>query len=119
MAKTKKIDFEKSKKLFFSIKEVASHFNVNESLLRFWETEFKEIKPRKTEGGSRQYTKEDIEKIELIYSLVKERGMTLEGARQTLKIKKDEETRRLEVLRRLENLKKELTGMRNALDNIK
>lgn len=118
MTKTVKIDFEKSKKLFYSIKEVAQHFDVNESLLRFWETEFKEIKPRKTEGGSRQYTKEDIEKIELIYSLVKGRGLTLEGARQTLKIKKDEETRRLELLHRLEDLKKELTDIKDALDSI-
>ena len=118
MAKTTKIDFGKNKKLYFSIKEVAQHFDVNESLLRFWETEFKEIKPRKTEGGSRQYTKEDIEKIELIYSLVKERGLTLEGARQTLKIKKDEETRRLELLHRLESLKKELIDIKEALDSI-
>lgn len=118
MAKRKKIDFGSSKKLFYSIKEVAAHFDVNESLLRFWESEFKEIKPRKTDGGSRQYTQEDIETIELIYSLVKERGMTLEGARQTLKIKKDEETRRVDVLRRLENLKKELTDLKNALDGV-
>lgn len=116
MTKTVRIDFEKSKKLYYSIKEVASHFGVNESLLRFWETEFKEINPRKTEGGSRQYTKEDIEKIEVIYSLVKDRGMTLEGARQTLKVKKDEETRRLELLHRLEDLKKELSLIKDALD---
>lgn len=118
MAKKNKIDFENSKKLYYSIKEVASHFDVNESLLRFWESEFKEINPRKTDGGNRQYTKEDIEKVQLIYSLVKERGMTLEGARQVLATKKDEETRKLEVLKRLNELKKELIDMRNALDSI-
>jgi DNA-binding transcriptional MerR regulator len=113
-----KIDFSNSKKLYYSIKEVAAHFDVNESLLRFWETEFKEIKPRKTEGGSRQYTREDIDAITLVYHLVKEKGLTLEGARQTLRVKKDEETRRMEILRRLEGIKKELNDLRNELDSI-
>jgi len=112
------IDLENSKKLYFTIKEVASHFNVNESLLRFWETEFKEIKPKKTPGGARQYTREDIQKIELVYSLVREKGMTLEGARQTLKVKKDEETRRLEAIRKLESIKKELNKLREGLDQL-
>jgi Predicted transcriptional regulators len=112
------IDLENSKKLFYSIKEVATHFDVNESLLRFWESEFKEIKPKKTPGGVRQYTREDIEAIELVYSLVKEKGMTLEGARQTLKLKKDEETRRLDIIKRLENIKKELNQLKDGLDNI-
>ena len=102
------IDFDKSNKLYFSIKEVAQHFNVNESLLRFWEEKFEEIKPRKTAGGTRQYTREDIKKIELVFSLVKGRGLTLEGAKQVLKTKKDEETRRIELISRLEKIKKEL-----------
>ncbi|SHF45727.1 MerR family transcriptional regulator [Dysgonomonas macrotermitis] len=110
------IDFENNKKLYYSIKEVAAHFNVNESLLRFWESEFKEIKPRKTSTGIRQYTKEDIDAITLVYSLVKERGLTLEGARQTLKIKKDEETRRLELLNRLEKIKSELNDLKSGFD---
>lgn len=109
------IDFERNKKLYYTIKEVAAHFGVNESLLRFWETEFKEIKPRKTDGGSRQYTKSDIETIELVYYLVREKGLTLEGARQNLKVKKDEETRRMEVLRKLQNIKKELNDLRAEL----
>lgn len=112
------IDFDNNKKLYYSIKEVAAHFNVNESLLRFWETEFKEIKPRKTPGGVRQYTREDIEAISLIYALVKDKGMTLEGARQTLSVRKDEETRRLELLRRLEKIKNELNNLRGGLDNL-
>lgn len=112
------IDFDNNKKLYFSIKEVAAHFGVNESLLRFWETEFKEINPRKTPGGVRQYTRDDIQAIELVYSLVKEKGLTLEGARQTLKLKKDEEQKRLDVIHRLENIKKELNALRDGLDNI-
>lgn len=112
------IDFENSKKLFFNIKEVADHFNLNVATLRFWETEFKEINPKKTPTGVRQYTREDIKEIELIYSLVKEKGMTLEGARQTLKIKKDDETRRLEVIHKLESIKKELNNLRESLNDI-
>lgn len=112
------IDFSNNKKLFFTIKEVATHFGVNESLLRFWETEFKEIKPRKTPGGVRQYNREDIEAIELVYSLVKNKGLTLEGARQTLKLKKDEETRRLDLIHKLEDIKKELNELKDGLESI-
>lgn len=112
------IDFQTSNKLYYSIKEVAAHFGVNESLLRFWEKEFDEINPRKTDGGVRQYTKKDIESVQLIYSLVKERGMTLEGARQTLKVKKDEEIRRIDLLNRLENIKKELETLQQSFDDL-
>lgn len=111
------IDLDNNNKLYFSIKEVASHFDVNESLLRFWEKEFKEINPRKTTGGTRQYTREDIKTIELIYSLVKGRGLTLEGAKQVLSSKKDEETRRIELRHRLEKIKKELEEIKKGLDN--
>ncbi|MFR9166149.1 MAG: MerR family transcriptional regulator [Dysgonomonas sp.] len=112
------LDLENSNKLYYSIKEVASHFDVNESLLRFWEKEFEEINPRKTEKGARQYTKKDIETISIIYSLVRERGLTLEGARQTLRIKKDEETRRMELIRKLENIKEELSELKNSLESL-
>ena len=112
-----KIDFEKSNRLYYSVKEVASHFKVNESLLRFWETEFDIINPRKTEGGTRQYTKDDIENIAVVYHLVKEKGLTLEGARQTLKQKRDEETRKIQVITRLEKIKKELEDLERELDS--
>lgn len=112
------IDFENSKKIYYTIKEVAAHFRVNESLLRFWETEFKEIKPKKTQTGIRQYTKDDIDAIELVYSLVKDKGMTLEGARQTLKLKKDEETRRLQTIHKLERIKSDLNNLLKGLDDL-
>lgn len=111
-----KIDFEKSNRLYYSVKEVAAHFKVNESLLRFWETEFDIINPRKTEGGTRQYTKDDIENIAVVYHLVKEKGLTLEGARQTLKQKRDEETRKIQVINRLEKIKKELEDLEREFD---
>ena len=60
-------------------------FDINESTLRFWEKEFNQIRPRKTGNGTRSYRQEDIESIRLIYHLVKERGMTLAGARQSFK----------------------------------
>ncbi len=111
------IDFENNQKLYYSIKEVASHFGVNESLLRFWEKEFDEINPKKTSGGIRQYTRKDIESIQLVYSFVKVKGMTIEGARQALKTEKDAEKRRIEVLNRLEAVRNDLEGLKKTFDN--
>ncbi len=106
----KPIDFN-DKRLYYSIKEVADHFAVNVSLLRFWEKEFDNINPKKTAGGTRQYTKEDIRQVSIVYHLVKENGLTLEGARQALKSKKDDEEKRIELLERLQNIKNELVSI--------
>lgn len=113
-----KIDFDKNKKLYFSIKEVASHFNVNVSLLRFWEDEFNTIQPKKTLGGVRQYTRQDIENIATVYHLVKEKGLTLEGARQTLGNKRDEVEKKLQVIQRLERIKKDLKDLESEFENL-
>ena len=113
-----KINFENSNKLYYSVKEVAAHFDVNESLLRYWETVFDIINPRKTDGGARQYTREDIEDIAVVYHLVKEKGMTLEGARQTLRFKKDETTRKVQVLEKLEQIKRELLDLEKEFDSL-
>lgn len=107
----KKIDLENSKKLYFSLKEVANHFDVNQSLLRFWETKFDIINPRKTAGGTRQYTKEDITNIEVVYHLVKTQGMTLDGAKATLQNKYEDTELNVETIRRLENIKKDIKGL--------
>lgn len=106
------------KRLFYSIQEVADHFAVNVSLLRFWEKEFDNINPKKTAGGTRQYTREDIRQVEVVYRLVKEKGMTLEGARQTLKIKKDDETRRAEAISRLTEIKRELLLLEEEFNHL-
>jgi DNA-binding transcriptional MerR regulator len=111
-----RIDFENSKRLFYSIKEVANHFGVNESLLRYWENEFKIINPNKTEGGTRQYTKEDIDNIALVFHLVKEKGMTLDGARLALSQRQDEYSRKLQAVEKLEHIKKELEDMKKQFD---
>ena len=103
--------------MFFSIKEVAEHFDVNASLLRYWETQFDILKPRKTETGIRQYTREDIENITLVYNLVKERGLTLEGAQQILKQNLDGEARNIQVIQRLERIRNELKALEDELDS--
>ena len=107
---------DKELKLYYSIGEVAQMFGVNESLLRFWEKEFPQLNPKKAGRNIRQYRKEDIETVKLIYHLVKERGMTLPGARQRLKDNKDNTLRNFEIVERLKGIREELVSMRNALD---
>ena len=72
-------------KLYYSIGEVAEIFNVAPSLIRFWESEFELIKPKKNRKGNRQFTKEDIDNVRTIYHLVKEKGFTLQGAKEMLR----------------------------------
>ena len=109
---------EKELKLYYSISEVAKMFDVNESLLRFWEKEFPIIKPKKNAKGSRQYRKEDIENIRLIYHLVKEKGMTLLGARQKLKDNKEDTIQAIEIIDRLKEILEELLKMKKELDTL-
>lgn len=106
------------KRLYYSIQEVADHFAVNVSLLRFWEKEFENINPKKTAGGTRQYTKDDIQQVEIVFHLVKEKGMTLDGARQSLKSTKDDQERRIAVLERLQSIKKELLSLESEFDKL-
>lgn len=108
----------KNLKLYYSIGEVAGIFGVNESLLRYWEKEFPEIAPRKNAKGTRQYTKENIEEIRLVYHLVKERGMTLPGARQKLRDNRAVEVNKLEIITRLQAVKKELLAMKSELEEV-
>jgi DNA-binding transcriptional MerR regulator len=95
---------------------VADHFAVNVSLLRYWEKEFENNRQKKTAGGTRQYTKDDIRQIEIVYHLVKEKGMTIEGARQTLKSKKDDEEKRVEAVARLQEIRKELASIEEEFE---
>lgn len=118
MGKRKKPIQFNDKRLYYSIQEVADHFAVNISLLRFWEKEFENISPKKTPGGTRQYTKENIQQIEIVYHLVKEKGLTLEGARQSLKSKKDDEVKRVEALEKLKEIKRELLSLEEEFDKL-
>ena len=106
----------KDLKLYYSIGEVARMFNVNESLLRYWEKEFPMISPKKAGGNIRQYRKEDIENIRLVYHLVKVKGMTLQGARQRLKVNKEKTIQTAEVISRLKDIREELVKLRKSLD---
>lgn len=110
----------KDLKLFYSISEVAAMIGESESLLRFWEKEFSQyIKPNKAGRNIRQYRHEDIENIKMIHHLVKECGMTLQGARQRLKNNKDKTQNNFEIVQRLRNIRAELISMREALDSFK
>ncbi|MBQ8601183.1 MAG: MerR family transcriptional regulator [Bacteroides sp.] len=106
----------KELKMYYSIGEVAKMFGVNESLLRYWEKEFPIIAPRKAGGNVRQYRKEDIENIRLIYHLVKEKGMTLQGAKLRLKTSREKTINSSEVVARLKAVREELVALRSALD---
>ena len=106
----------KDLKLYYSISEVARMFDVNESLLRYWEKEFPIISPKKAGGNIRQYRKEDIENIRLVYHLVKEKGMTLQGAKQRLKVNKESTEQTAEVVERLKSIREELVKLRKSLD---
>lgn len=109
----------KDLKMFYSISEVASMFKVTETLLRYWEKEFSNIKPQKAGRGIRQYTKTDIEQVRLVYHLVKERGMTLQGARDMIKRNKNGEVNRdIEVIERLKSIRKELQAIGRDLNGL-
>lgn len=111
------MDLKKNRlKLYYSIGEVARMFHVNESLLRYWEKQFPEIKPKKAGRGIRQYRAEDVEIIKQIYHLVKEKGMTLPGARAKLRAGGEGVKTNIEIIERLEKIKEELLSMRQALD---
>ncbi len=106
----------KNLKLYFSISEVAQMFDINESTLRFWEKEFEIINPRKTAKGTRFYKQEDIDAIRLVFHLVKERGMTLAGARMKLKENPESTIRQEEIVNKLKLIKEELMAMKEAFD---
>jgi len=102
-------------KLYYSISEVASMFNVNLSNLRFWESEFKQLKPRRNEKGTRFYTTDDIQVIKQIIYLVNEQKLTLDGAKRKLSQKKDSVAKQQELVERLKIVRAELQGILNAM----
>ena len=109
------MELDLPEKRYYTIGEVAKTFQVNTSLLRFWEKEFKEIQPKKKSSGVRKYTPQDIQNIKLIFHLLKEKGMTIEGAKNHLKNSKSSEENKIDVLKKLEHIKKELENLRDNL----
>ncbi len=105
----------KSEKHYYSIGEVAGKFGLAPSTLRFWEKEFDTIKPFKNKKGDRFYTLEDIDHLSLIHHLVKERGMTLKGARTKLKENKTETENTFEIVQKLQQIKSYLLEIKETL----
>lgn len=102
-------------KLYYSIGEVAEMFKVNASLIRFWEKEFDIIKPKKNNKGNRLFTVQDIDNLKVIYHLVKERGFTLDGAKNKLKNSKKETIENVELIKSLEKIKNFLLELKEEL----
>jgi len=105
----------KSEKHYYSIGEVAAKFGLAPSTLRFWEKEFDTIKPFKNKKGDRFYTQEDIDHLSLINHLVKERGMTLKGAKTKIKENKTETENTFEIVQKLQQIKSYLLEIREEL----
>lgn len=102
-------------KRYYSIGELAKAFDVNASLIRFWDKEFDVLKPKKNAKGNRMFTPEDVKNLQLIYHLVKERGFTLEGAKMHLKEGQKKTMDTFEIIRKLEAIKTTLINLKNEL----
>ena len=100
-------------KRYYSIGEVASKFNVNPSLIRFWEQEFKILNPKKNSRGNRKFTNKDIEAINKIYFLLKEKGYTIQGAKHCINNEKTSD--KLDIVNKLKLIKDKLIEIRNQL----
>jgi len=106
---------KRTEKLFYSIGETAKMFDVNVSLIRFWEKKFDILKPKKNKKGNRMFTKKDMDNLTIIYHLVKERGFTLEGAKQKLKENKGDTIDNIEIVNHLKDIRGFLVRLRQEL----
>ncbi len=106
---------ELPEKRYYGIGEVARAFDVNTSLIRFWEKEFDVIQPKKNAKGNRKFTPGDIKNLQLIYHLVKERGFTLEGAKTHLREERQKTLSNFEIIQKLERIKAELVKIKDQL----
>lgn len=102
-------------KRYYSIGEIAKAFDVNASLIRFWEKEFDILKPKKNAKGNRMFTPEDLKNLKTIYHLVKEKGFTLDGAKDFLKNNKKNPLNTIEIIEKLELIKKQLIIIKNEI----
>lgn len=102
-------------KIYYSTGEVAKMFNVAPSLIRFWESEFDIIQPKKNRKGNRQFTKEDIDNVRIVHHLVKEKGFTLQGANEMLKSNIHDAKDKMEIYESLKKIRKFLVDVRANL----
>jgi DNA-binding transcriptional MerR regulator len=106
----------KIEKLQYSISEVAAMFGENVSLIRYWSDQFEQIiHPARNNKKNRMFSPKDLETLKIIYHLVKERGMTLEGAKKRIIENRDGECRNAEIVARLEKIKSELLEIKNLI----
>jgi len=105
----------KAEKMYFTIGEVAKMFDVNTSLIRFWEKEFDIIQPKKNKKGNRLFTVHDVDNLHIIYHLVKERGFTLQGAKDKLNENKADTIDKIEIVKSLKNIRSFLEDLKNEL----
>lgn len=104
-----------TEKLFYSISETAKILDVNISLIRFWEKEFSILKPKKNKKGNRLFTKKDLENLQIIYHLVKERGFTLNGAKKKLRENKSDSIDNISIVKHLKDIRKFLVELRERV----
>jgi len=107
--------FELPDKKYFSISEVSKLFSVNNSLIRFWVREFDQLNPKVKSSGIRKFTKDDIENISTIYSLLKEERLTIQGAKKRLKSKNKINSNNLSIIKKLEKIKFELKNLKSNI----
>ncbi|MCR4921316.1 MAG: MerR family transcriptional regulator [Bacteroidaceae bacterium] len=113
------LNMHKTLKKYYSISEVAAQFDVAESVLRYWEKEFPQvIAPRKSGRNVRQYCKEDIDQIRLVYNLLKVRGMKIAAAREALTKNRQGAVNTSEMLDRLQSVRDELIAIRKELGSL-
>lgn len=105
-------------KKFYKISEVAQILGIRESTLRFWETKFTVIKPRRNAGGTRFYTPSDIEKIRMIHYLVKEKKLKIEAAQEQIKNNSTGVSRKFEAIKRLKDIRQKLNDLLVTLNKI-
>ena len=107
----------KIEKIQYHIGEVAKMFDVNVSLLRFWENEFDILKPHKDGKGTRYFRPKDLDTLHLIYHLVKEQGMTLEGAKKKLKDNRQQTLKNFDIIKRLTTIRAQLQSLKEELES--
>ena len=106
---------ETTEKLYYTIGEVSEMFDVNASLIRFWEKEFSAIRPTKNKKGNRLFTSADLKTFKTIHHLVKERGFTLEGARQQLRDNRKKSDSDAELVEKLKSIRQSLVDLNTKL----
>ena len=102
-------------KRYFTIGEVAKELGVATSLIRFWETQFDIIQPKKNKKGNRRYTQDDLKKVKLVYHLVKEKGYTLQGAQDHIRKNPDGTESAMEMINGLKKIRFFLEEMKQKL----